>query len=145
MEDQPANIEKIFEDIVHKTLFIQFEKDERGDTDIPKAHYKFYYGFPLPMQGDQYILLDIVYCDNPYPKTIERNIQSPILSTEGSAETVRLPDINSILGDKLTAFAPRAIGIPIDREKELETIKQLHDIGHLFDFADDLSLIQRTF
>lgn len=145
MEEKPDNIEQIFQKIIAQTLFTHYEEDERGHTDIPKEHYKFYYESALTGQGDNYILLDIVFCDNPYPKTIEKAIQSPIISIQGKPTSVRVPDINGILGDKLTAFAPKTIGIPIGEEKELEIMKQLHDVGHLFNFADNLSLVSKSF
>lgn len=145
MEEKPDELEEIFEKLIDQTIFKRFEEDERKASDIPKAHYKFYYDSARKGQGEQYILLDILYGQQPYPKLITKPIESPFIDTDGESLEVRLPDINGILGDKLTAFAPATIGIPTGIEKELEIIKQLFDIGKLFDAADDLELIRTAF
>jgi hypothetical protein len=52
------------------------------------------------------------------------------------------------LGDKLTAFAPNTTGIPYfkkDDSMSMEIIKQLYDIGNLFDTVTDLDTIKTTF
>lgn len=145
MEEKPDEIEEIFEKFIDQTIFKQLEEDERKASVIPKAHYKFYYDSARKGQGEKYILLDILYGQQPYPKLITKPIESPLIATDGESLEVRLPDINGILGDKLTAFAPATIGIPAGIEKELEIIKQLFDIGKLFDAADDLELIRTAF
>ncbi len=53
-----------------------------------------------------------------------------------------------MLGDKLTAFAPYTTGIPYMRNENsmsMEIIKQLYDIGNLFDALNDLNLIKDTY
>jgi hypothetical protein len=54
---------------------------------------------------------------------------------------VRVPAVECLLGDKLTAFAPTTLGLPYDNESPVALIKQLFDIGQLFDVATDLPLI----
>ena len=44
--------------------------------------------------------------------------------------------MNSLLGDKLTAFAPRTIGILYHPLRKTDIAKQLFDVGVLFDAAD---------
>ncbi len=56
-----------------------------------------------------------------------------------------MPTINSIAGDKLTAFAPGTTGIQYNKNKEMEIIKQLFDIGYLFDQVDDVGTVFRSF
>lgn len=58
---------------------------------------------------------------------LEKPIKNDLLLTSGEDLTVRIPDVNSILGDKLTAFAPHTTGIRFGVDKELEIIKQLYD------------------
>jgi hypothetical protein len=48
---------------------------------------------------------------------------------------------NSILGDKLTAFAPNTTGIPYKKGKHIEIIKQLHDVSKLIDNITDISTV----
>lgn len=46
---------------------------------------------------------------------------------------VNVPSIESITGDKLTAYAPNTSGVPYKKFKDMEIIKQLFDLGCLFD------------
>jgi hypothetical protein len=88
--------------------------------------------------------------DNPYAKTEERELISDILNMEGGSVLVHMPDVESILGDKLTAFAPTTIGVPLSvepghRPKRVEVLKQLYDIGNLFDLAESAKNIRETY
>ena len=61
---------------------------------------------------------------------------------------VHTPSVNDILGDKLTAFAPNTSGIPYFKggeDRNLEIIKQLYDVGRLFDNMDDLSVVRSAY
>lgn len=56
-----------------------------------------------------------------------------------------VPDVDSITGDKPTAFAPNTTGIKYGTEKELEIIKQLFDIGNLFEKVDFVETVAKSF
>jgi len=47
--------------------------------------------------------------------------------------------------DKSTAFAPTTIGIPYRADKSMEIVKQLFDLGHLFEHIADLAEIHKTY
>jgi hypothetical protein len=49
------------------------------------------------------------------------------------------------LGDKLTAFAPNTTGVPYNADKEKEILKQLFDIGHLFDLLTEITIFKKSF
>lgn len=98
--------------IVDNFIFTKYEKNERKNAKgIPKVHYKFYVTSLLD-DTEKYILLDILYEINPYVETIMLPIESAFLVTDGNPINVMMPTIDCILGDKLTAFAPRTTGIP---------------------------------
>lgn len=105
----------------------QFEQTRKSKNNIEKKHYKFVYDSPI-MHDSNYILLDVLFEHNHYSSLIEREIKNDLLMTEEPYYTVKLPNINSVLGDKLTAFAPHTIGKLIGLNKEIEIIKQLFDI-----------------
>jgi len=152
LNDKNREIESIFADICKQNkIFYKYEKQEREKAKIIGTdHYKFYYR-PFADDADEsYILLDLYYMKNPYGKTQKMEITSDILYTEGDNVYVETPDVNSILADKLTAFAPDTIGIsltakPGHRPKRVEVIKQLFDISNLFDKADDIKCIKETY
>ena len=59
-----------------------------------------------------------------------------------------MPSVEDILGDKLTAFAPETTGIPYyknDKLTTLEIIKQLYDVGRLFDKMQDIYTVSQSF
>jgi hypothetical protein len=139
--------EKIFDDIIKDGLFSGYEEDRRGGAgDIPKSHFKFYYNSLLTIsRQNALVLLDVLYEENPYAQTVSVPVESPFIGTEPPGVEVVTPDINCILGDKLTAFAPNTTGIPYSKGKSLEIIKQLYDIGRLFDHFDNITGIEETF
>ena len=68
---------------------------------------------------------------------------------------VKIPSINCLLGDKLSAFAPSTIGVlykPYSRKtgeatepRPIRVIKQLFDVGELFAAADNLQVVAETY
>jgi hypothetical protein len=75
-------------------------------------------------------------------------IQSTFVPIIDEPLTVYAPILEDILGDKLTAFAPNTTGIPYFKKADsmsMEIIKQLYDIGNLFDVVNELSVIRSTF
>ena len=107
-----------------------------GINNIEKRHFRFKYRSPKSNR-DVMILLDVLFENIQYEATVERPIKNELLLTEGEDLSVVTPDVNGILGDKLTAFAPHTTGIPFGVSKELEIIKQLFDCGSLFDVMND--------
>ena len=132
--------------IIPPDIFIRFELDEkRSHRDgVPKAHYKFIYNSRIA-QKEQEILLDILFEECHYPVLLKKPIQTPWILEDGSPVEVTMPDINSILGDKLTAYAPNTTGIPYRKQKEREIIKQLFDVANLFDAMDNFESVRISF
>ncbi len=119
------------------------------NTKIKKSHYKFYYK-PLHKTNkeEEYILLDILFEENQYQNIIEIPIQSKFIPTTTKSVLVKVPSIEDLLGDKLTAFAPNTTGIPYFKKEDsmsMEIIKQLYDIDTLFDRANNLKIVKDTF
>jgi len=149
-------LETYLSKIVATSAFTGMELDERRSYQegIPKAHYKFFYESNIGTKDregnvisnpQREILLDIVFAENPYPETIERPIETEWLIQEGASVKIIMPNIDSIAGDKLTAFAPNTIGVPYGIEKEKEIMKQLFDIGCLYDEIKDIEVVKQSF
>ena len=139
-------LEGLFEKICNSgEVFYRFEGNFRENPrDIPKAHYKFYYKSELDSR-EKYVMLDILFEENPYSNLMEKEIKGEFILTEGENLKVYVPQIECILGDKLTAFAPNTTGIMYGMDKELEIIKQLFDIANLFDEVKYCKTIEQTF
>lgn len=146
--DKPKKIKSIFDQIIESSEFVEYKEDERtARSNIEKAHYKFYYKPVTSARADkEYILLDILYEKSHYGEyTAEIPIQSSFLLTEGEQTKVTVPVPEAILGDKLTAYAPNTTGVPYGLDKEVEIIKQLFDIGHLFDMVGNIETVTTVF
>lgn len=146
--DKSQGIESYLDQVIENSDFIKYELNERNTkSNIEKAHYKFYYKPITNARAEnEYILLDVLYEDSYYGEhTHKIPINSLFLLPEGEDVSVTVPLPEAILGDKLTAYAPNTTGILYGRDKEVEIIKQLFDIGHLFDIVDDVEVISKVF
>lgn len=95
-----------------------------------------------------FILLDVLYEDCHYHKTNFIDIASTFIKLDGEPLKVVVPSVEDILGDKLTAFAPETTGIPYYKNGKLTTleiIKQLYDVGRLFDSIQDIGTVSLSF
>ena len=137
------NLEEYLQTVVEVGPFTRFEENKRSGK-LPKQHFKLYFHSVI-QEKESHILLDILLEKNLYPKLIPVDVQSPVVSIEGKASQVICPSPECLLGDKLTAFAPRTTGIPYEIGKELEIAKQLFDVAILFDVVDDLKLVRNAF
>lgn len=120
------------------------EQIRRGKNNIEKRHFKFTYdsfveGYEL------YILLDVLFEEHHYTHLQERKIQNSLLITEPEYLSVKLPSIECILGDKLTAFAPHTTGILLNHNKDMEIIKQFYDVSGLLDMVEDFEDVKNTY
>lgn len=149
-------LEGYLDQVVVDSIFIRVDLDEKRSyrDGIPKAHYKFIYTSKFANRNldgivisnpEREILLDVLFAENPYPVLVKRTITTGWLMEQGDPVKVTTPDIDSILGDKLTAFAPNTTGIPYKLQKEKEIIKQLFDIGCLFDRITHIEICRQSY
>ncbi len=140
-------VKDVLENIIkHQNLFTRYEENIRKNSASQRMklqHYKLYFN-SITDNSQKYILLDIAYESNKYPKVIEKKIENTKLNINSDL-FVKMPSIESILGDKLTVLAPRTTGIEYDSNKELELMKQLYDVDKLFDEAEDVNIIRESF
>ena len=145
-----TELDDIVSNIVSKKHFTKFKIQNRKiSSNIQKAHYKLFYTPAYKTnKSEEYILLDILFEKHQYLNTITIPINSLFIKQVDKPLFVKVPDFNNILGDKLTAFAPETTGIPYEKNGRImgkEIIKQLYDIGTIFNKIDDLSVVKQTF
>ncbi|MCM1556345.1 MAG: nucleotidyl transferase AbiEii/AbiGii toxin family protein [Anaeroplasma bactoclasticum] len=133
-------------------LFLKIEEDKRKPIEIIKKHFKFYYKsiYSSPKDVMPYILLDIVFDDFKYMNLQNMPIESHFIKTTNPLLKVKIPSIDEMLGDKLTAFAPNTIGILYRRpnqfySKHVEIIKQLYDVSKLYDKMENIEIVKETY
>lgn len=148
--DSQTDLEKFFNSFFQEQGFERFVKQVRtSKSAIKKVHYKFFYN-PIyrTIMGEDAVLLDILFEDNQYQNVSLVEIKSSFVDTSGTLAQVNIPCYEDLLGDKLTAFAPNTSGIPYiknDESMSMEILKQLYDIGNIFDVVEDLDVIKKTF
>lgn len=144
-----ANIEDTLNKVIGSSNFTEWKLDEHRSykPGVPKAHYKLL--FDTKKQGSGTILLDILIEESIYPEVIEKPIVTKWIDLEYET-LVTVPSIDSITGDKLTAFAPNTIGIPYFKGKDkqsfsMEICKQLFDLSKLFEQIDNIEIVSESF
>lgn len=138
-------IEHVLDRVVAASHFTSWKLDEKRSykAGVPKAHYELAYASNLN-QSSSYILLDILFDKAHYSVIHQSPIQTKWIET-ASVIYINTPSIEAITGDKLTAFAPTTTGILYGKGKELEIIKQLYDLGTLFDRVTNVKDVFETF
>ncbi len=147
-------VEETLTSICTLGLFTNWELDELRSykAGIPKAHYLLSFKSNLDSR-ERVLLLDVLYEEHGYPALVNAPIVNEWIQTDDNYIRVQIPSIDSITGDKLTAYAPNTIGIhfkvehPDGRvtEKQMEVMKQLFDLGILFDKVNDLNHFKQSF
>ena len=122
----------------------QTENIRKGKNGIVKRHFKFAYDSPINRKPF-YILLDVIFEHNHYLETIEKDIMMNMLISKGKPIKVKVPSPDCILADKLTAFAPYTVGIPLRENKDMEVIKQMYDITSLMEKISNYEYLFKTY
>jgi hypothetical protein len=139
-----SDIETILNDIVKNSAFSSWEENPRIASKVPKKHYKLFYNSVIESNNRSYILLDVLFQQNPYPVTLEKEIVNKFIKLDESI-LCTIPSPESILGDKLTAYAPHTTGVPFGIGKDMQIQKQLFDIGELFNIVTNIEEIKKSF
>ena len=144
-------LEKILNRVIDSSNFKSFELDEHRSykEGVPKAHYSFSFDSATKGKYSGTILLDVLIEDAIYPELTEKPVQTKWIETESETKIV-LPTIDSITGDKLTAFAPNTVGIPYFKGKDqqpfsMEICKQLFDLSKLFERIENMEVVAKSF
>lgn len=141
-EDVPAILDKVV-----TGEFTRWEDDNQRKTatKAPVGHYKLYYKSVVDEGAEEYVLLDVLFERAAYASMQIYPINHPWLAIQEEPSTVQMPDMSSIMGDKLTAFAPNTIGILYTKERHAEIMKQLFDLGFLFLHLTDLGHVRKSY
>ncbi|OGB68622.1 MAG: hypothetical protein A2Y94_02015 [Caldithrix sp. RBG_13_44_9] len=138
-DEKMESLQEIFNRVIQSSQFLKWEGDPRKPSGIPKKHFKFYFNSVINNLQD-YVLLDILPGSEIFPSTQFVIIDLEFFECESPVK-VKIPTVNGLIGDKLTAFAPNTIGIPYRNDEQINSmqiIKQLFDLGELFPFASDI-------
>lgn len=145
-----AEVDAVVAALGQRAPFFRCDEDNRGARGQPqRRHFKFFYRSALPGKIEQEVLLDVVEESRDAHTIVELPIRTHFLEPE-QERRVRVPTVESLLGDKLTAFAPYTTGVPFHSEKSGEeqlqqVAKQLFDVAALFDVANDFGAVAKAY
>jgi hypothetical protein len=128
---------------VKGSCFQRVEEHERENRGIPKRHFKFYYTSVVDGR-ESYVLLDVLYGPHGYPAVTALPVANDLFAMEEGV-SVTTPTLNCMAGDKLTAFAPHTLGVPFGKERSMEIIKQIFDIGEIFNHITDIAEVSAAY
>jgi len=134
--------------------FIHSEESIRdtasGREPLPhRRHFQFFFDNEHSRTGRDYVLLDVVQEEHCPHDTVTLPLRTSFLVPDREI-MVKLPTIESLLGDKLTAFAPTTTGVRLRKQggevgEVMQVAKQLFDVGVLFDHATDFAGVARAY
>lgn len=147
----PFNYKEIISDKIFSLkdeVLLEIEEQKRVPRGIIKKHYKLLFNSLYDEKGS--VILDIVFDDLKYKKAKEKEIKCKYLISTEPYYKVNIPNIDEMLGDKLTAFAPNTIGIKYKEVNQLqakntEIIKQLYDVSKLISNMKDIKVVKETY
>lgn len=147
--DHSADLTAILDEVCERQGFVRWEPVERQiKGQIQKSHFKLFYISSVLGGKEQNILLDVLHEKVHYQRIVQKPLDISFIENIGEEVRVNLPDINSITGDKLTAFSPNTIGIPYVKSGNdcgMEIIKQMYDLSCLFELVDDIQVVKNVF
>ncbi|HCN75817.1 MAG TPA: hypothetical protein DIT13_01320 [Verrucomicrobiales bacterium] len=123
--------------------FVGFEEQDRGLRGQPqRRHFRYLY---QPVMGGppQPLLLDVVEDDFATLTVEEKLVVQPWFQPQREA-LVKVQTVETLLGDKLAAFAPRTTGVPYRKLRPdgsevdgdlLQIAKQFYDVATLYDLS----------
>lgn len=147
---QTAELNRVLEEVAKVPPFIRYEEDERGSRGLPeRRHFKFFYTPRLAGNPAPYVFLDVVEEPDIPHDVIVKPITPEILEIRREI-LVNVPTVESLLADKLSAFAPRTTGVRFtpahgQSADTMQIVKQLFDVGELFNLAEDLTAVRRVY
>ncbi len=149
-----AELDRVVARIGETAPFIRSGENIRGTASgrepLPnRRHFKFWFPSERSQTGEDFVLLDVVQEAHCPHDTVTLPIRTSFLEPDREIP-VTLPSIESLLGDKLTAFAPTTTGIRLRKPggepgEVMQVAKQLFDVGVLFEHANDFAAVARAY
>ncbi len=128
--------------IANCDLFNRFEvRHPKTKPWLPLASYKLFFESAYRAPEEAYVMLDAVFEAAPYD-----GITRPVRcgNIYHSDQTVEVPSISGLLGDKLLTLGPSTLGIPFGKGKEAHRLKHVFDVSRLLDEEWDLGKVNQA-
>jgi hypothetical protein len=139
-QERASKLDSLLAEISRTRPFTRMTEDDRGLHRVPaRRHFKLFYT-PLDRKNPApFVLLDVVHERNVYPRVDRVPLRTAFVESDGG---LLVPTVEGLLGDKLTAFGPNTTGVPLNEKRTMQFMKQVFDIGELFNAASDLAAVR---
>jgi len=135
--------------------FVGWEHQDHRDREAPPTrHFRALYSSALDPTQLHGIQIDVIHAENPYATVAQRSLQATFITVEEDVR-ISVPSPSSLLGDKISAFAPSTIGYPYQpivastgepgEPRPIKVVKHLFDVGELATLASDMGETIRTY
>ena len=144
-KESPDRLERILGSCV-SSPFYRHDEDKRRNHHPPRRrHWNFSYNSISPDScPEPYVILDVLEEEVLYQDVSEIEIKTPFIEPDHVIR-VKVPTVDNLLADKLTAFAPNTIGQEYSPEHPEKIAKHFFDIGELFDNAESMNQISDVY
>lgn len=126
----------------------------RDQENPPTRHIRIRCNSAVQRDGTTQVQLDVLCDRHVYPRVESKSIIAPFIVPAAPA-SVTVPAAECLLAEKLTAFAPGTIGVQYEliprggahppEPQPLRVVKQLYDVGVLFDLVRDPHLLKEGY
>ena len=106
---------------------------------LPMISFKLYFNSFYQPAEEAYVMLDAVLEAAPYDG-VRKQVRCGALYESG--ESVELPSVSGLIGDKMLCIGPATTGIPLNKNKEAQRLKHVFDIGTLSRHDTDLAAMR---
>ncbi len=142
-QEPAGRLDPLLAEISRTPPFTGMTEDDRGEHRVPaRRHFRFSYKPLDPKNPWPFVLLDVVHERNVYPRVERVPLRTAFVESDGA---LLVPTVEGLLGDKLTAFGPNTTGVPLNQERSMHFMKQVFDIGELFNAAGDLAAVRAAY
>jgi len=122
--EEKENLSKRLGELVQNSQFFENSEPDIREGEIPKEHYKFYY-HSLFTDKEEYVLLDVIFCANPYYRVLQKSLADLPLPSVDQILKVKIPTPEGLLADGAAGRVLRILRIKIEdgTQKKVAYIK----------------------
>jgi len=129
----PEKKDVLIDTVAHITensqIFTRYEaRAPKTKPWLPLISFKLFFNSFFQKKEDSFVMLDVVLEAPPYPG-IRKQVKC--LDIYQSTQTVEVPTISGLIGDKFLTLGPATLGIPLGKNKAAQRLKHLFDISLL--------------
>ncbi len=140
------NKQTLIDSVAHITeksqIFTSFEsRAPRTKPWLPLISFKLFFNSFFQKKEDSFVMLDVVLEAPPYPG-IRKQVKC--LDIYCSTQTVEVPTISGLIGDKFLTLGPATLGIPLGKNKAAQRLKHLFDISLLLNNDYQLDAVSQS-